>query len=77
MATRQTNNPVTRGYRVYWGESEDEDGNVINEINFLHTFGYEETKDLDGPLRRQQHRAHPRRDLRHEVQTHATRVLDR
>jgi len=49
VATRQTNNPVTRGYRVYWGESEDEDGNVINEIDFSDAFGYEETKDLDGP----------------------------
>ena len=49
VATRQTNNPVTRGYRVYWGESEDEDGNVINEIDFSDAFGYEETKDLNGP----------------------------
>lgn len=49
VATRQTNNPVTRGYRVYWGESEDEDGNIINEIDFSDAFGYEETKDLNGP----------------------------
>jgi hypothetical protein len=49
VATRQTNNPVTRGYRVYWGESEDEDGNVISEIDFSDAFGYEETKDLNGP----------------------------
>jgi hypothetical protein len=48
-ATRQTNNPVTRGYRVYWGESEDEQGNVVSEIDFSDAFGYEETKDLDGP----------------------------
>jgi hypothetical protein len=49
VQNRQTNNPVTRGYRVYWGESEDEDGNVINEVNMEDAFGYEETKDLNGP----------------------------
>ena len=49
VQNRQTNNPVTRGYRVYWGESEDEQGNVVSEIDFSDAFGYEETKDLDGP----------------------------
>ena len=49
VQNRQTNNPVTRGYRVYWGESEDEDGNVINEVNMEDAFGYEETKDMTGP----------------------------
>jgi hypothetical protein len=49
VATRQTNNPVTRGYRVYWGESEDEEGNVVNEIDISGTFGGEETQDLNGP----------------------------
>ena len=48
-ATRQTNNPVTRGGRVYWGESEDEDGNVVSEVNLSDTFGGLETQDLDGP----------------------------
>jgi len=49
VATRQTNNPVTRGYRVYWGESEDEEGNIVAEVNMEDAFGYEETKDLTGP----------------------------
>jgi len=48
-ATRQTNNPVTRGYRVYWGESEDEEGNVVSEVDLSDTFGGPETKDLNGP----------------------------
>jgi hypothetical protein len=49
VQNRQTNNPVTRGYRVYWGESEDEQGHIVSEIDFSDAFGYEETKDLDGP----------------------------
>jgi len=49
VATRQTNNPVTRGYRVYWGEGEEETDEVINETDFSDAFGYEETKDKNGP----------------------------
>jgi hypothetical protein len=49
VQNRQTNNPVTRGYRVYWGESEDEEGNIVAEVNMEDAFGYEETKDLSGP----------------------------
>ena len=49
VQNRQTNNPVTRGYRVYWGESEDEEGNIVAEVNMEDAFGYEETKDLTGP----------------------------
>lgn len=45
-ASRVTNDPVMRGYRVYYGESvEDED--VINEVDYSEAFGYEETKDMD------------------------------
>ena len=47
VATRQTNNPITRGYRVYYGESSEGEP-VFNEINYKGAFGYEETKDLDG-----------------------------
>ena len=47
--SRVTNDPVTRGYRVYWGESEDEEGNVVSEIDISGTFGGEETQDLNGP----------------------------
>lgn len=43
-ATRQTNDPVTRGYRTYYGESIDE----LDEIDMSNAFGYEETKDMDG-----------------------------
>ena len=41
------NNPLTRGYRVYWGESEDEKDNVVSEVDYSDAFGYEETKDMD------------------------------
>jgi len=47
VATRQTNNPVTRGYRVYYGESTNEEP-VVNEVDYSDAFGYEETKDMDG-----------------------------
>lgn len=45
--SRVTNDPVTRGYRVYWGESEEKDENVVSEVNMEDAFGYEETKDKD------------------------------
>jgi len=48
ITTRQTNNPVTRGYsRIYYGESKEEEP-VVNEVDYSEAFGYEETKDLDG-----------------------------
>lgn len=46
-ATRVTNDPITRGYRVYWGESEDKEDDVISEVDFSDAFGYEETEDMD------------------------------
>jgi len=49
VATRQTNNPITRGYRVYWGEGEEETDEVINETDLDGTFGYQETKYKNGP----------------------------
>jgi hypothetical protein len=45
--SRITNDPVTRGYRVYWGESEDKQDDVLSEVDFSDAFGYEETEDLD------------------------------
>ena len=44
--SRVTNDPVTRGYRVYWGESEDEQDNIVSETNYKKVFGWEETKDM-------------------------------
>jgi hypothetical protein len=44
---RVSNDPVTRGYRVYWGESDDEKDNVVSEVDYSEAFGYEETKDKD------------------------------
>jgi hypothetical protein len=41
-AARITNDPLTRGYRTYFRESE------IKEVDMSDAFGYEETKDLDG-----------------------------
>lgn len=45
--SRVSNDPVTRGYRVYWGENENKEGDVVNEIDYSEAFGYEETKDKD------------------------------
>jgi hypothetical protein len=47
VASRISNDPVTRGYRVYWGESEDEKDNVVSEIDYSDAFGYEETEYKD------------------------------
>jgi hypothetical protein len=41
-AARITNDPITRGYRTYFGEAE------MTEEDMSDAFGYEETKDLDG-----------------------------
>lgn len=38
---RITNDPITRGYRTYYGES-------IEENDMSKAFGYEETKEMDG-----------------------------
>lgn len=47
ITTRQTNNPVVRGYRVYYGESiEDDDENLIDEVDMSDAFGYEETENV-------------------------------
>lgn len=45
MATKQTNNPYIRGYRVYYGESVEEDENLLDEVDMSDAFGYEETED--------------------------------
>lgn len=45
--SRVSNDPVTRGYRVYWGEGENKDGEVVSEVDYSEAFGYEETKDKD------------------------------
>lgn len=47
ILNRMTNNPVTRGYRRYYGESVDNDV-PLNETDFSDAFGYEETKNMDG-----------------------------
>ena len=47
VMARTTNDPVTRGYRVYYGESEEGTDKVINEVDYSEAFGYEETKDMD------------------------------
>ncbi len=41
---RITNDPISRGYRTYYGESVEE----IEEIDMSGAFGYEETEDMDG-----------------------------
>jgi hypothetical protein len=47
ILNRMTNNPVTRGYRRYYGESVD-DETPLNETDFSDAFGYEETKNMNG-----------------------------
>ena len=42
--SRITNDPISRGYRTYYGESVEE----MSEEDMSAAFGYEETKDLDG-----------------------------
>ena len=44
--SRATNDPVSRGYRVYYGESEEEQDNIVAEVNYDEVFGWEETKDM-------------------------------
>lgn len=41
---RITNDPISRGYRTYYGESIDD----VQEIDMSNAFGYEETEDMDG-----------------------------
>jgi hypothetical protein len=47
IATRQTNNPVVRGYRVYYGESEEKgDEKMLDEYYLKPTFAYDETENV-------------------------------
>ena len=46
VAARTSNDPETRGYRVYWGESDDEQENVVSETEYKKVFGWDETKDM-------------------------------
>ena len=43
-AARITNDPISRGYRTYYGESVEE----LEEVDMSGAFGYEETEDMDG-----------------------------
>jgi len=43
-ASRITNDPISRGYRTYYGESVEE----VYEEDMSGAFGYKETKYLDG-----------------------------
>ena len=45
--SRISNDPVMRGYRVYYGESKEGSDEVINEVDYSEAFGYVETKDMD------------------------------
>ena len=45
--SRATNDPVTRGYRVYYGESEEEKENIVSEVDYSEAFGYVETEGKD------------------------------
>ena len=48
--SRQTINPLTRGYYYrYWGESEEKGDDIVSEIDLSGSFGFEETEDLSGP----------------------------
>ena len=45
-AAAVTNDPISRGYRTYYGESVDPE---MTETDLSKAFGYDETKDMDGP----------------------------
>lgn len=45
--TRMSNNPVLRGYRVYYGESVEDSDNVMSEVDYSEAFGYKETENMD------------------------------
>jgi hypothetical protein len=45
--SRTTNDPVMRGYRVYYGEGKEDTDDVLNEVDYSEAFGYVETKDMD------------------------------
>ena len=45
--SRVYNDPITRGYRVYYGESENKGNKVVSEIDYSDAFGFEETEDMD------------------------------
>jgi hypothetical protein len=47
VMARTTNDPVTRGYRVYYGESKKGSDTVINEIELDGAFGWDETEHMD------------------------------
>ena len=44
-AARITNDPISRGYRTYYGESVEAE---VSEVDMSGAFGYEETEELDG-----------------------------
>ena len=46
-ATRTPKPPYTGTYRVYYGESTEEEP-TIQEVDYSDAYGYEETEDLDG-----------------------------
>jgi hypothetical protein len=45
--SRQAGNPITRGYRVYYGEGTENKDNLVSEVDYSDAFGYEETEDMD------------------------------
>ncbi len=45
--TTTPNDPVTRGYRVYYGEGEEKGDEMINEVDYSEAFGYVETENMD------------------------------
>lgn len=48
-AATMPNNPVTRGYRKYYGEGKvTKNKPSISEVDYSDAFGYEETKDMNG-----------------------------
>lgn len=45
-AARITNDPITRGYRTYYGESVEPE---MKETDMSKVFGYDETQNMSGP----------------------------
>lgn len=43
--TRQTTNPIVRGYRVYYGESKNLEKSLIKEVDYTGSYAWEDVQD--------------------------------
>jgi hypothetical protein len=48
VMAKMADNPLVRGFRKYYGESTENDEDIVSEVDYSDAFGYDETKDMDG-----------------------------